>query len=161
MLVPFNQLPDTARVWVYQSSRAFNEDEVKLIRKDSESFIESWTAHQANLKAGVEVFHNRFVVIAVDENYNDASGCSIDKKVNFMKQLGSQLQTDFFNRMEIAFIDHGVIKTESMHNLVKIMKNGKLDNDTIIFNNLVSTKAELNSSWKIPASTSWLHQMVK
>jgi hypothetical protein len=39
---------------------------------------------------------------------------------------------------------------------VDLIRKGKLSNDTIIFNNLVSTIEELEKNWKIPASSSWL-----
>src|SRR6187399_3043794 len=106
MLVSFNTLPPTARIWVYQSSRPMTDNEVSQSREVTEKFIENWTAHDARLKGGVEILFNHFIIIGVDENYNDASGCSIDKKVNFVKQLGAEFQIDFFNRMQIAYIDH-------------------------------------------------------
>mgnify|MGYP003490178575 FL=1 len=33
---------------------------------------------------------NLFIVFAVDETYNDASGCSLDKKMNFVKSIERQ-----------------------------------------------------------------------
>jgi hypothetical protein len=67
------------------------------------------------LKAGVEVSHNRFLVIGLMKTIMMPVDAALIKKVNFIKELGSQLQADFFNRMEIAFVDHETIKTETMH----------------------------------------------
>lgn len=160
MLVPFNTIPEDARVWVYQSDRRFDDNESKQCLLQTEKFINDWTAHQANLKAGVQVLFNRFIVIAVDSNYNEASGCSIDKKVNFIKQLGVQLNADFFNRMKIAYIDGDLIQVSDMHEFAEQVKTGKLSDQTIMFNNLITTVKEFNESWKIQVKNSWMHQLV-
>jgi len=160
MLVSFNTLPATSRIWIYQSSRALTDAEVTQCLEVTSNFIHNWTAHQAGLKGGVEILFNHFVIIGVDENYNDASGCSIDKKVNFIKQLGTELQIDFFNRMQIAYLDNENVKLAGMHDFASRIKSGELSDDTIMFNNLVTTLNELQLNWKIPVRNSWMQQMV-
>ena len=54
MFVPFNQLPDHARVWIYPSSRSFSNQELAIIREKAKAFLEQWTAHGAELQAGIE-----------------------------------------------------------------------------------------------------------
>ena len=39
MFIPFDQLPDNARVWVYPSSRKFTPDELLVIRQKTEALI--------------------------------------------------------------------------------------------------------------------------
>ena len=160
MLVPFNNLPATSRIWIYQSSRPFTETEITFTRDAAEKFIHNWTAHEAGLKGGVEIFFNQFIVIGVDEDYNDASGCSIDKKVNFMKQLGAELKIDFFNRMQIAYLDNDAVKLAGMHDFADRIKSGQLSDNTIMFNNLVTTMNEFQQSWKVPVRNSWMQQLV-
>ncbi len=160
MLVSFSLLPDTARIWIYQSSRPMTASEVALATELTEKFIGNWTAHEAGLKGGVQVLLNHFIVIGVDENYNDASGCSIDKKVNFIKQLGAELQIDFFNRMQITYLDNETVKLTGMHDLAKAIQSGSISDETIMFNNLVTTIGEFHQNWKVPVRNSWLHQLV-
>ncbi|OUW72803.1 MAG: ABC transporter ATPase, partial [Flavobacteriaceae bacterium TMED204] len=50
MKVPFDQLPDTARVWIYPANRSFSEDEIAEIKEKAEVFLEQWTAHGAHLQ---------------------------------------------------------------------------------------------------------------
>ncbi|MBL0340479.1 MAG: hypothetical protein IPP71_05865 [Bacteroidetes bacterium] len=87
MYVEFDTLPGSSKVWIYQASGLMNDQQVETIFNEAKVFIETWTAHQAELKASVAMFLNLFLVIAVDESFNDASGCSIDKKVHFVKHL--------------------------------------------------------------------------
>ena len=160
MLVPFDTLPDTARLWIYQASRPLTDDELIVFNAQVNGFIQSWTAHQAGLRGGYQVLYNRFVMIAVDENYNDASGCSIDKKVNFIKQVGDNLKIDFFNRLQIAYLVNDEFQIAGMHELAGLIKNGTLSDETIMFNNLVSTIGEFKENWKLPVRKSWLQQLV-
>ena len=76
-----------SRVWIYQSDRKLTADEVVQIQMNLDNFTRSWTAHNNQLKAKAEIRYNRFLVLIVDESQAGASGCSIDKSVNFMKQL--------------------------------------------------------------------------
>ena len=160
MLVPFDTLPDTARIWIYQSSKPLTGAQVAHSKQVTESFIQNWTAHEAGLKGGVQILFNRFIIIGVDENYNDASGCSIDKKVNFMKQLGADLETDFFNRMQVAFIANETLQLAGMHEIAGLIKSGKLSDETLMFNNLVTKKGDLTEYWQIPVRNSWMQQLI-
>jgi len=160
MLVSYEILPVTARIWIYQTSRKLTAAEITNTIQATENFLQNWTAHQADLKAGVQVLFNHFIIIGVDDNYNDASGCSIDKKVNFMKQLGSTLQVDLFNRMQVAYIEKDTIQFAGMHELAGRIKIGELPHDVIMFNNLVATKQEFESGWKVPVRNSWMQQLV-
>ena len=160
MLVTFETLPVTARIWIYQSIRKLTADEISNTIQTTENFLQNWTAHQADLKAGVQILFNHFIIIGVDENYNDASGCSIDKKVNFMKQVGNMLQVDLFNRMQVAYIENDLIQFTGMHELAGRIKIGELPHDVIMFNNLVATKKEFESDWKVAVRNSWMQQLV-
>jgi len=85
MLVDFNTLPDTARVWIYQANRSFTEDELAAVKIKLDNFIKEWTAHGADLKAGYDIKYKRFITIGLDQNLNTASGCSIDASVRFIQ----------------------------------------------------------------------------
>jgi len=156
MYVEFDSLPDTSKVWIYQASQFMDDSMTENIFAEARNFIESWTAHQADLKASVKIFDNLFVVFAVDESYNDASGCSIDKKVHFVKSMERHTGLNFFDRMKIAYLDNGSISLENMNKFSALVDSGKVSDATIIFNNLVTTKREFNTSWKTPFGKSWL-----
>ncbi|MFT4833161.1 MAG: hypothetical protein ACI815_002825, partial [Psychroserpens sp.] len=87
MLVEFNSLSDTSRVWIYQASRSFSAEELEEVRTGLDQFIKEWTAHGSELAAGYEIRYNRFIVIALDQTNITASGCSIDASVRFILDL--------------------------------------------------------------------------
>ena len=55
MLVPFSELNDTSKVWIYQANRTFSTDELVDITRKLDEFIVQWTAHGKGLKAGYDI----------------------------------------------------------------------------------------------------------
>ena len=105
MLVEFNTLPDSSRVWVYQADREFSSKEVDQITEQLKMFASNWKRHGDDLKASFQIKYNQFIVLAVDEAYNDVSGCSIDASVHIIKKLQEQFQLDLLNKMNVTFKD--------------------------------------------------------
>ena len=54
-------------------------------------FIEAWTAHGKDLQAGYKIVYKRFIVIALNQNLNNATGCSIDASVHFIQAIRKRL----------------------------------------------------------------------
>ena len=150
MFIPYSEIANTSRVWVYQSNRKLSDKEVVFIQQKLLAFCNDWKAHQTHLISSYKVLYNRFIILLVDEQNKDASGCSIDSSVNFIKKIETEFDIDLFNRTQIAFVQEGEVITISIPEFKKLVKA-----DTIIFNNLVKTKADLEESWKTVASNSW------
>ena len=91
MLVNFNILPDDSRIWIYQGSRSFSKEELVEVQEKLNDFIEDWTAHGDELRAGYEIRYNRFIILALDQSQNGASGCSIDASVHFIQSLEKKI----------------------------------------------------------------------
>lgn len=145
-----------SRVWVYQANRFLSEMEVNEINDLAQSFVGSWTAHGSALAGKATVVDNLFLILEVDEEVAGVTGCSIDKSVHFVKALGEKFQVDFLDRMQIAFIDQsGEVQRASREEFKALKDSGVVSNDTIVYNNLIQTSAELQSNWKIPFAQSW------
>ena len=144
-----------SRVWVYQSNRAFSNEEVKEIQQKLTDFTVQWKAHGHQLAAKAEVLYNFFIVFFVDEASAGVTGCSIDSSVRIIKDLEQTYSIDLFNRFNIAYkVDGKVIVTnkEDFETLVNIKAVGP---KTIVFNNLVQTLQEFETKWEIPFEQSW------
>ena len=155
MLVPFESLPDSSRVWIYQANRSFTEEELQEISGKLDRFIEKWTAHGADLKASYDIKYNRFITIALDQQLNAASGCSIDASVNFIQQLEKEYGVDLLDKMNVSYKQGEFIAYKSLSDFRKMAKDKAVSSNTIVFNNLVNNKAEYLSDWEVPASESW------
>ncbi len=156
----YKELADHSRVWIYQSNRALSNDEVTEIKNYGKQFIDGWAAHGSDLQAAFEVFDNRFIVLFADETQVKASGCSIDSSVRFIKDIQNAYQLDLFDRLNIAFVASNRIDTLRMTDFQNALANGNLDENTMVFNNLVETKGEFMSSWKVPIKESWHNQLL-
>ncbi|MDM9632572.1 ABC transporter ATPase [Robiginitalea aurantiaca] len=155
MLVPFESLPEEARIWVYQSNRPFTGDELEQIRKDLERFLTQWTAHGSDLNAGFELPYNRFIVIGLDQSQASASGCSIDASVHFLQSLESEYGVNLLDRMNVTYKQGPYIAYKPLDEFKKMAKARSVSGKTIVFNNLVANKHEYTENWEIPASESW------
>lgn len=157
MYISFEQIPQSARIWIYQANRTLTDAEINDVETTLKPAVSQWAAHGASLLASVKVLHKRFVVIALDENQNEASGCSIDASTRWFKELGNRLNVDFFDRSQ-AYIDGDEIKTFSIFQPKKAIESGLISADTILFvnNNNLYTLADLSTQWKLKASESYL-----
>ncbi len=155
MLVNFDSLENTSKIWIYQSNREFSEKEVAEISQNLENFIGAWKRHGDDLKASYQIKYNQFIVIAVDENYNEVSGCSIDASVNLIKQFEKKFDIDLTNKLNISFKDNNNINVVSMANFQNYAKQQKITSNTLVFNNMITNKGDFEQNWEVTADKSW------
>jgi len=156
-----NTFPDETRVWVYQSSRELSTSDANIIRAKAKNFVESWVSHNQALRANADVLHNRFLILMVDESQAGASGCSIDKSVAFVQSLGTEYQSDFFNRMLFSFKNaEGQVQTVDQNAFKELYSNGSINDETIVFDPLVKTKGELDAGLEKHLAKSWHKRFV-
>ncbi len=155
MLVDFKSLPDSARVWIYQSNRKFSEGELAEVQRSLADFLRQWTAHGADLKAGYTIPYDRFIVIGLDQDPNAASGCSIDTSVHFVQKLEKQYKVDLMDKMNVTYKQGEFITYKPLADFKKMAKQKAVGKNTVVFNNLVVNKGEFEDSWEVPAQESW------
>lgn len=155
MLVDFNTLPETSRVWIYQASRTFSETELDEIRSGLDSFIKDWTAHGSDLKAGYEIKYNRFIILGLDQSQTSASGCAIDASVHFIQQLEKRYTVELLDKMNVSYKQGEFIAYKSLSDFKKMARQKAVSKNTIVFNNLVTNKQEYEEHWEVPAAESW------
>ncbi|WP_341901151.1 MULTISPECIES: ABC transporter ATPase [Fluviicola] len=151
-MIPFDTLDDQAKVWSYQADRLLTETEVQWITEQLNPFLEEWAAHGTKLKAYGEVMNNAHLILAVDESAHNASGCSIDTSVRFIKSLEKELNVSFFNRLKMLTLSDGKFVYVNYADLAS------LPDETIVFNNTISSVSEFKNSWKSPLKNFIIHQ---
>lgn len=154
------EMPADARVWVYQCNRALTSEEKNKIVALANQFMTSWNAHGADLDAAFDILFDRFLVLSVDEKQASASGCSIDKSVQFMKQLDQEFDLNLFDRMQATYLVDGKINVCHIHKLKnELLAHPMVGADNIaevtVFNNMITTKAEFDTQWQLPLKNSW------
>ena len=155
MFTQYKNLPDNSRVWIYQSDRVFIEKDIEFISVKAVEFINQWTRHGEDLKGSFTIKYNQFLVLAVDESFNSISGCSIDSSVRFIKELETELKIDLMNKMNITYKDNEVVNLVKLSDFQTLVKENSVTPETIVFNNMVATKADFENNWEIQAKESW------
>jgi hypothetical protein len=156
MFVPFEKINNSSRIWIYQANRPFNSAEAEIISQALLAFTENWLVHGSPMQASFDLKYDQFIILAADEDANAASGCSIDDSVRTLKRLGTELTIDFFDRTVVAFKSGEHVFTIPTSELKAKLSDNVWNKDTLVFNNLVSTKQDLIKAWLAPAAASWL-----
>ncbi len=161
MLVEFNKLPDYSRVWIYQSNRRFSPNELSEISEKLTEFVNNWAAHGTGLQASFELKYERFIVLAVNQEAQNATGCSIDSSVRFIQELEKTYNVELLDKMNVAFKQGDFINFKTLLDFKKMAKSGAIGKKTTVFNNLVANVAEYKENWEVPASDSWHSRFFK
>ncbi len=154
------EISENSRIWIYQADRELTEPELQAIQLQLDEFTASWAAHGHALAAKGEIRYRRFLILSVDEEKAGVTGCSIDKSVGLMKNFETQFGIHLFDRMQVAYRDGDRINTFRKGDLAKMMAEGAIREESIIFNNLIERYGELNTAWEIPLKDSWLNRLM-
>ena len=156
MYVSFDQLPASARVWIYQASRPLTDHEEATIQPLLSRFAEEWTSHGRTLRASLVVLHHQFLVVGLDEAVADASGCSIDASVRFVRELETHLGVSLLEKSQLAFLVDGQVRLLDRRQLRAAVETGQLTSGTPYFDATVARKEGLETLFPAPAGATWL-----
>lgn len=160
MKLDIQEMKPDARVWIYQCNAKLTDEQVLGLRKMLDEFVQQWAAHQRPLAAYGDIWHNRFLILMVDQRHNQASGCSIDESVAFVKSCERQFGINLFDRMIFFYKIDDQVKMASKNEFTKLYQDGIIHNETLVFDNLVNTKKDLEENWIKPLKDSWHKRFV-
>lgn len=113
------------------------------------------------LEAVAAIIHNQFVVIMVDESVSEIGGCSIDKSVSLMKNLGEKYGFDFFNRLLVYVHTENGPQTYSKRDLQEAIDKSLVNPESLVFNHLVQTKHDFSNNWLQTLENNWVSRQLK
>ncbi|RXK58288.1 hypothetical protein ESA94_16710 [Lacibacter luteus] len=159
-LLPADFAADS-RVWIYQSSRLFSMSEALQIEDLLNHFTTNWKSHGTPVKGFGTLFFGQFIILMADENATGVSGCSTDSSVRLIKEIEQLYKVAMFDRQNLAFVVKDKVQLLPLGQLQYAADNNFVQANTLYFNNLVQTKQELEDSWLIPVTESWLAKRIK
>ena len=151
-----NNFHPDSRVWIYQSNRLFTLNEALEIEELLKEFTVQWKTHGTPVKGEAHLFFGQFIVLIADETATGVSGCSTDSSVRLIKDIEQRFSVNMFDRTTLAFLIKDKVQLLPLSQLQYAVENGFINAETLYFNNLVQTKAELESKWIVPVKDSWL-----
>lgn len=152
--------PDNAKVWIYQSSKHLDADDISYLKVELDDFVSEWESHGSMLKATFEIVYDVFVVIVVDEEGDRMCGTAQDNSLKLMKKLGEQLEVDFLDRMTQSYKKGEKIEIVKMNDFSTLLAKKEIDENTIVYNNMITTKYDFDHNWEVPLKDSWHKQLM-
>ena len=160
MVVEFDKLSDESRLWIYQINRELAREEEEKLIDACTRFLAEWTAHGSKLAASVKIFNHRLLVIAADESYAGASGCSIDSQVAFLRDIQLKLDIDLFSRSNIYYLENEQLKSMEINEFKHKIATEEMSDETLFFNTTIHKKEQLKEGFIIPVKESWLMRLI-
>ncbi len=154
------EMDESSRVWIYQSSRLFTISEAFRIEKRLNEFVGSWNSHGSPVKGYANLFFGQFIVLMADETGSGVSGCSTDSSVRLIKEMENIFNVQLLDRQLLAFFINDKVQLLPLSQLSFGVTNGFILPDTLYFNNTVANKTELENNWIIPIKNSWLASLI-
>jgi hypothetical protein len=145
------------RIWIYTLSNDLTNEQLVDFKSRCQNFVGNWTAHDVSLDASFELYQNRLLIFKVNEDKYNASGCSIDKQVRFVKELEQVFSLELLNRLLIAYLnDANCVEVVKQSQITDLVSNGTITKDTVVFNNTITQSSELKTNWQVPLQKTWL-----
>jgi len=154
MLADFNTLLEESRIWIYASEKALTTEQQSHILNYIAEHLKGWNAHKVPLTSGVTILENHFIVVALDESKNGASGCSIDRLQKTIQELEKELSISLMNRLNVFCRLDNKIQCIPSFKLGSVAKA-----DTPFYDLTILTKGNLNTYLK-PISEGWCANLV-
>ncbi|MGP8214313.1 MAG: hypothetical protein ACLQQ4_01985 [Bacteroidia bacterium] len=159
-MTAYEQLAPNSKVWVFQAEREFSAPGLNILNERLTAFVNNWLSHGSLLNAHFKVLHNRFILFFADAQGEAMCGRAVDSSVRFVKELEAELGISMLNRNLVAYMKDGKVFSCTLNELARLSEEGKIGPDTIMFNNLVATKADFEKNWMLPLSLSWHHNYI-
>lgn len=156
-LAPLASLPGDSRVWCFGASERPSDATIAGLRASMEQFLQTWTAHRADLRAGFDWLHDRFLVIAVDESDVAASGCSIDALTGAVRRVEESGGVTLLDAAPIWYRDEtGAIRQADRDEFRRLAGRGDVGPETRVFDVTVQALEDVRTgAWEVEAGRSW------
>ena len=154
--IDFASLPDSARVWVYGADKPLSSDATNHLLEKTDRFLKGWKAHGVDLHSSRDWSDGRFLTIAVDQEREGASGCSIDVLFRALKGLEKQLGANLVTSGLVYFRGRdGEIKAVTREEFTDLASKGEIDGQTEVFDLSVTTLGEWRGRFRSKVEDSW------
>lgn len=155
-IVRFEDLPNSARVWVFGADRELGEKESGILLEEVDRFLAQWKAHGTPLTAARSWIHDQFLTIAVDQSTAGASGCSIDGLFRALKGLEPRIGASLVTSGCVFFRESdGRITCTDREKFSALAAEGKVSADTPVFDPTVTSLGEWRARFELRAGESW------
>jgi len=152
MLVPIESLPDSSKLWVFQSPTPISPSDENQIHTILKAFTSQWEAHGKPLQAGFEVREHHFILIAANDG---TTGCSIDKLMHAIAEIEVQTNLVLQNNDLVALKNEGHYQFFPFTKMKEAAENQQITAETELINKAATQLGEIRANWLIKVGESW------
>jgi hypothetical protein len=146
------------RIWIYTLSNKLTNEQLVDFKNRCQTFVTGWTAHDVSLDASFELYQNRLLIFKVNEDKYNASGCSIDKQVRFVKELEQAFSLELLNRLLVAYENNNQVEVVKASQIKELLADNIISGNTLVFDNTITESKQLETNWKQPLHHTWLQK---
>lgn len=159
--VPFESLPDHARVWVFGLSAPLAADGSAELLRHVDDYLAGWSAHGEPLTCARDWRDERFLVIGVDQSQAGASGCSIDALFRILQGVERSLGATLLSGGRVFYRDAvGAVQCVDRATYAARAREGLVGADTPVFDTTLTSAGDYRARFERAASASWHAQLV-
>ena len=144
------------RIWIYTLSNELSNEQLVDFKNRCQTFVSGWTAHDVSLDASFELYQNRLLIFKVNEDKYNASGCSIDKQLRFVKELEQAFSVELLNRLLVAYENNNQVEVVKATQIKELLAANTISENTLVFDNTITESNQLAIKWKQPLQATWL-----
>jgi hypothetical protein len=155
--VPFNSLPDQARIWVFASNEPLTGATADQLLTEVDGFLDQWKAHGQPLRAARDWREDQFLTIGIDPTAEQASGCSIDGLFRALQQLERSIGSRLVGGGRVFYRDAtGTPRVASPLDFEALASSGAVSADTPVFDLTLVALSDWRRRFEVPARESYL-----
>lgn len=143
------------KVIIYPASRKMKAKEVKEITEKLFDFLPRWNAHGKPLSSSFKIDFSQFIIITVDEENVQVSGCSVDALNALMKDIDKEYNLGLFDRMKACYLENNEVKTLNLNDFRLAIKNKEVSSEIEVFDFSKDSYVNYLSDFKLPLRRSW------
>jgi hypothetical protein len=159
--IPFDALPDTARVWVFAADRPVTGERAERLLAEVDRFLAAWHAHGHPLSCARDWRDDRFLTVGVDQSEAHASGCSVDGLFRAFRALEPAIGATMLGSGNVYFRDPGTgaVHAVSRAEFAELAAAGTITDDTRVFDPTVTSLGEWYDHFETEVGRSWHAQL--
>ena len=162
MIVDFNSIPAEAKLWIFPSSRKFYPQEIPELQKKIEAFLTTWSSNQEKpLSCASIIKYDRFVIIVADDTETPLSLEVHNLLSLFILGLEKTYDIVLLDKINVCYKQGDFVQYKDLIAFKKMIKAKGVSTKTVVFNNLIDRKEDLDYNWEINIMDSWLGRFLQ
>ncbi len=161
MIVDFDNIPNQGKVFVFPSSRKFYTHELTELNQYISSFLTESDLKNEGVTYAFDIRYQRFIIFAVDNTVQNLSTHFYNTLTQFIQNLEKKYNVVLLDKINVCYKQGEFVQYKELDEFKNLVKNRGVSKKTVVFNNLINTKEELEYDWEINITDSWLGRLLK